>query len=64
VRRLSSVAEGTGEVPAGLPTAFTVLDLLLNASDVLAAGESLLLISVYVYLCGLFYVATFMFHLW
>jgi len=31
VRRLSSVAEGNGEVPAVLPTAFTVLDLLLNA---------------------------------
>jgi hypothetical protein len=36
VRRLSSVTERSGEVPAVLPTAFTVLDLLLTAGEVLA----------------------------
>jgi len=59
VRRLSSVTEGNGEVPAVLPTAFTVLDLLLNACEVLPVGESLLLISVYICLCSLFYIVTF-----
>jgi hypothetical protein len=59
VRRLSPVAEGNSEVPAVLPTAFTVLDLLLNAGELLAVGESLLLISVYIYLFALFYVVTF-----
>jgi len=59
VRRLSSVAEGNGEVPAVLPTAFTVLDLLLNAGEVVAVGESVLLVSVYIYLRGSFYVITF-----
>jgi hypothetical protein len=52
VRRLSSVAEGNGEVSAVLPTAFTILDLLLNAGEVVAVGESLLLISVCIYLRG------------
>jgi len=59
VRRLSSVAEGNGEVPAVLPTAFTVLDLLLNAGEVVAVGESLILISVCIYLRGSFYIITF-----
>lgn len=59
MRRLSSVAEGNGEVPAVLPTAFTVLDLLLNAGEVVAVGESVLLVSVYIYLRGSFYVITF-----
>jgi len=58
VRRLSSVAEGNGGVPAVLSTAFTVLDLQLNAGELLIVGESLLLISVYIYLCGLFYIVT------
>jgi hypothetical protein len=36
VRRLSSVTGRNGEVPVVLSTAFTVLDLLLTAGDVLA----------------------------
>jgi hypothetical protein len=59
VRRFSSVAEGNGALPAVLPTAFTVLDLLLNTGEVLTMGESLLLISVYIYLYDLFYIVTF-----